>query len=72
MEKKSNEDSKDQRNTKVIGTDKIIVSKEALVNLMNQQVMKIFIYHDYIVSQSLDYGLNRFVTLEQNYIDLMT
>jgi hypothetical protein len=33
--------------------------------------MKIFIDHDYIVSQSLDYGLNKFVTLEQNFVDMM-
>jgi hypothetical protein len=39
---------------------------------MSQQVMKMFTNHDYIVSQSLDYGLNRFVTSKQNYVDLMT
>jgi len=39
---------------------------------MSQQVMKMFIDHDYIVSKSLDYGLDRFVTSKQNYVDLMT
>jgi len=34
--------------------------------------MKMFIDHDYIVSQSLDYGSHKFVILEQNSIDLMT
>jgi hypothetical protein len=38
---------------------------------MNQHVMKIFRDHDYIVSQSLDYRLDKFVTLEQNFVDLM-
>jgi hypothetical protein len=33
--------------------------------------MKIFKDHDYTVSQSLDYGLDTFVTLEQNFVDLM-
>jgi len=33
--------------------------------------MKIFIDHDYIVSQSLDYGLDRSITLEQIFINLM-
>jgi hypothetical protein len=34
--------------------------------------MKKFIDQDYIVSQSLDYGSNKSVTLKQNSIDLMT
>ncbi len=38
---------------------------------MNQHVMKIFTDHDYIVSQSLDYRSDKFVTLEQNFVDLM-
>jgi hypothetical protein len=38
---------------------------------MSQHVMKIFRDHDYIVSQSLDYRSDKFVTLEQNFVDLM-
>jgi hypothetical protein len=34
--------------------------------------MKIFINHDYIVSQLLHYRLNKFVTIEQNFVNLMT
>jgi hypothetical protein len=29
-------------------------------------------YHDYIVSQLLDYGVDKTVTLEQNVVDMMT
>ncbi len=39
---------------------------------MSQQVMKMFTDNDYIVSETLDYGLDRFVTSKQNYVDLMT
>jgi hypothetical protein len=53
---------KDQRKVEIIGIDQIIASKEALVNLMSQHVMKIFTYHDYTISQSLDYRSNKFVT----------
>jgi hypothetical protein len=35
MEKKSDENSKDQRKTKIIGTNQTIISKEALVNLLD-------------------------------------
>jgi hypothetical protein len=35
--------------------------------MISQQVMKIFINHDYIVSQSLDYGLDTFVTSSELY-----
>jgi hypothetical protein len=28
-------------------------------------------YHDYIVSQLLDYGVDKIVTLEQNVVDMM-
>jgi hypothetical protein len=38
---------------------------------MNLQVMKMFTYHDYTSSQSFDYGSDKFVTLEQNSINLM-
>jgi hypothetical protein len=34
--------------------------------------MKKFKDHDYTISQSLDYGLNKFVTSKQNSVDLMT
>ncbi len=40
--------------------------------MMSQQVMKIFIDYDYTISQSLDYRSYKFITLKQNYIDLMT
>jgi hypothetical protein len=33
--------------------------------------MKIFIDHDYTISQSLNYRSNKFVTLKQNSSDLM-
>jgi hypothetical protein len=72
MEKKSNEDSKDQRKIEIIGTHQIIISKEAWINLISQHVMKIFIDHDYTFSQSLDYRSNKFITSEQNFVDLMT
>jgi hypothetical protein len=49
MGKKSDEDSKDQRKTKIIGIDQIIVSKEALVNLMNQQAMRLLKNHGYTI-----------------------
>jgi hypothetical protein len=39
---------------------------------MNQQVMKFFTYHNYIVSHLLDYGLNRFVSSKQNFVNMMT
>ncbi len=50
MEEKNDENSKDQSKTKIIGIDQIVVSKEALVNIMSQQVIKKFPNHDYIVS----------------------
>jgi hypothetical protein len=34
--------------------------------------MKIFTNHDYTFSQSLDYRSNKFITSEQNFVDLMT
>jgi hypothetical protein len=71
MEEKYDENLEDYKKIKIIGIDQIVVSKEALLNLMTQQVMKMFIDHDYIVSQLLDYGSNRFVTSEQNTVDLM-
>jgi hypothetical protein len=36
MEETSNESSKDQRETKTIGTDKLVVLEKSLVNLINQ------------------------------------
>jgi hypothetical protein len=39
----------------IINIDQIISLEKALINLTNQQVMKIFTNHDYTVSQSLDY-----------------
>ncbi len=40
MEQKFDEDSEDQNKTKIIGTDQIVVSEEALVNLMSQHVIE--------------------------------
>ncbi len=71
MEEKFDEDLKDQRKTNIIGTNQTLGLEKALVNLMNQHVMKIFIDHDHIISQSLVYRLNKFVTSKQNSIDLM-
>jgi len=42
MEQKFDEDSEDQNKTKIIGTDQIVVSEEALVNLMSQHVIENF------------------------------
>jgi hypothetical protein len=39
---------------------------------MIQQVMKVFTDNDYTVSQSLDYGSDKFVKSKQNSINLMT
>jgi hypothetical protein len=72
MEEKFDEDTKDQRKIEIIGIDEIIVLEETIVNIMSQQVMKIFTNHDYIALESLDYTLNGFVTLEPNFIDMMT
>jgi hypothetical protein len=33
--------------------------------------MKKFTNHDYTISQSLDYGLDKFITSKQNFVDLM-
>jgi hypothetical protein len=62
MKEKFDEDLKDQQKVEIIGTYQTITSKEALVNLMSQHVMKIFTYHDYTISKSLDYRSNKFVT----------
>jgi hypothetical protein len=55
-EVKFNEDSKDYKKLEIIRTDQIIVLEEASINLMSQQVMKMFTDHDHTTSQSLDYG----------------
>ncbi len=49
-EEKVDEHLEDQITTQIIDIDKTVTSKEALINLMSQQVMKIFTDHDYIVS----------------------
>ncbi len=61
MEEKSDENLEDWRKIEIIGINQTIVLEEALVNLMNQHVMKIFIDHDYTISQSMDYGSNTFL-----------
>jgi len=71
MQEKFDGDSEDQRKTKINGTDQTIVSEEASINMMNQQVMKIFTNHDYTISQSLDYGSNMIITLKWNFVDIM-
>ncbi len=71
MKDKSYEHLEDQITTNIIDSNQIVASEEALVNLMSNQVMKIFTNYDYR-SESLDYRSDKFITLEQNYIDLMT
>jgi hypothetical protein len=61
---KSDEHSKDHRTIKIIDTDQIVASEETSVNLMSQQVMKIFTDYDYTISKSLDYRSDKFITLE--------
>ncbi len=56
------EDLEDDRTLDIIDIDQIVASKETSINLMSQQVMKIFTDHDYIVSQSLDYKSNKSIT----------
>ncbi len=72
MEETSNKDSKDQRKTKTIKNDQLVVSKKALINVINQQVMNKYLDHDYANLQLLDYGVNKSMTLEQNYTNVMT
>ncbi len=50
MEDKYDEYLEDQRKTKIIGTNQIIILKETSINLMSQLVMKIFIDRDYTIS----------------------
>ncbi len=59
---KSNEDLKDHKTIDFIDIDQIVTSKEASLNLMSQQVMILLRDHNYIISQSLDYKSDRFVT----------
>jgi len=40
MEEKFDEHLKGQNKTKIIGIDHIIVLEEALINMMNKQIMK--------------------------------
>jgi hypothetical protein len=47
MKEKSNENFKNQSKTNIIGTHQTIMSKEAIVNFMNKQVMKKYPDHDY-------------------------
>ncbi len=61
MKKQYDEDLEDQIKIEIIGIDQIIILKEPSKNLMIQQVMKIFIDSDNIVSRSLDYGPDKFV-----------
>jgi len=71
MEERIDEHLKGQNKTKIIGIDHIVVLEEALINMMNKQIMKKYPNHDYKVSQSLDCGSNKFVMLKQNYVDSM-
>jgi hypothetical protein len=47
----------------IIGIDHTITLKKTLVNLMSQQAMILLKYHNYVVSKSLDYKLNKSITL---------
>jgi hypothetical protein len=42
------------------------------MNMMSQQAMVLLKNHEYIVSQRVDYRLHMYVTLEQNFVNLMT
>ncbi len=72
MEKTSNEDSKDQRERKTIGTFQTMVSEKTLVNLISQKVMNKYLDHGYTISYLLDYGVGKSLTSKQNSVDLMT
>ncbi len=50
VEKTFDEGSKDQRKTKTIGIDQIIVLEKTLVNLISQQVMNKYLDHGYTIS----------------------
>jgi hypothetical protein len=47
MEERSNEKLEVQGKTKTIGTNQIVVLEKTLVNLISQQVMNKYSYHDY-------------------------
>jgi len=70
--KKFDENLEDERTSKIINTNQIVTSKEASMNLMNQQVMILLKNRDYIVSQAIDYRLDMYVTSKQNFVHLMT
>ncbi len=52
---KFDEDSKEERTSKIINIDEILASYEASMNLMSQQTMILLKNHNYIVSQLLNY-----------------
>ncbi len=54
MKEQSNENTKGQRKTKIIGIDLTIVLEKPSDYLMSQQVMKVFINNDYTISQLLE------------------
>ncbi len=54
MKEQSNEDTKGQRKTKIIGIDQTIVLEKPSDYLMSQQVMKVFTDNDYTISQLLE------------------
>ncbi len=72
MEEAFDEDLKDQKEIKTIGTNQSTVSKKALVNMINQQVINKYPNHDYVDLQLLDYGVDKSMTSKQNFVDLMT
>jgi hypothetical protein len=65
------EDLEDERTSEIIDIHQIITLEKALVNLMNQQAMILLKNHNNIVSQPIDYGLNKSVTSKQFSIDMM-
>jgi len=50
MEEIYNEKSEVHGKIETVGTDQITVSKETLINIINQQVMNKYLDHDYAYS----------------------
>jgi hypothetical protein len=48
MEETFDEDWEDQKETKTIGIDQLVVLERTLLNLINQQVMNKYPNHDYV------------------------
>jgi hypothetical protein len=50
MEETSNENSKDQRQTKTIGINQTIILEKVVVNTISRQVMNKYLDHGYTIS----------------------